>query len=121
MRRNAYAPYSSYPVGAAIEGPDGRTWAGANFENVSFGATICAERAAVAGMVAEGGKEISRLAVVTADGGTPCGACLQVLLEFAPDPHNVDILVSDDSGNIAEYKLAELIPHGFGSAKVKRT
>jgi len=120
-RENAYAPYSNYRVGAAIEGEDGRLWSGANFENVSFGATICAERAAVAQMIVAGGREIKRMAVATHDGGTPCGICLQVLREFAPDPQRLEIVVAAEDGGNQIFTLSQLLPFGFGSSEVSRT
>lgn len=120
-RERAYAPYSGYPVGAAIEAPDGQTWTGVNVENVSYGGTICAERSALVALVGEGHREFRRLAVVTRDGGTPCGICLQALLEFAPDPSQAEILVAGDEGAVTAYRLSDLIPRGFRSLEVMRT
>lgn len=120
-RARAYAPYSGYAVGSAIEDESGRVHVGCNVENVSFGATMCAERSALSRMVAEGGHEIRKVAVATADGGTPCGICLQSLLEFAPDPESVQIELfagSEPSGN---YTLAQLLPFAFVSKNVRRT
>lgn len=113
VRRNAYAPYSGYAVGAAIEDGAGNIWTGANVENVAFGSTICAERAALVHMVSEGIREISRVAVVTRDGGTPCGACLQMLFEFAPDPRKVLVRIANETGDVEEYALSDLMPHRF--------
>jgi cytidine deaminase len=107
-RELAYAPYSGYAVGAAVEGADGAVRTGSNIENVSYGGTMCAERVALFKMVSE-------------DGGPPCGLCRQVLLEFAPDPAQVQVLVADTAGGVREYSLAELIPHGFASSEVNRT
>lgn len=121
VRKEAYAPYSGYHVGAAILDSNGRVWTGANVENVSYGATVCAERVAVFKMASAGAREISMLAVVTQDGGTPCGMCLQVLLEFARDPAKVRIIVANEARQIREFSLAELIPYGFSSDKVNRT
>lgn len=121
VRKSAYAPYSGYLVGAAIEGADGRVWTGVNVENISYGLTVCAERAAVVKMVADGGREVVRVVVVTQDGGTPCGMCLQTLLEFCPEPGNTKILLVGTSGETRELTLHDLIPHGFRSARVKRT
>lgn len=113
-RANAYAPYSVYRVGAAVFDEQGRIHAGVNVENVSFGLTVCAERNAAAALVAAGGKRITAVAVVTKDGGTPCGACRQVLAEFAPDPAEVWVI---GQGETSEWQLtlAELLPSGFRS------
>ena len=77
-RSNAYAPYSVYSVGAAVQSVDGQVFKGCNVENASYGLTICAERNAIAAMVCAGGRKVSAVAVVTKDGARPCGACLQV-------------------------------------------
>lgn len=110
---NAYAPYSAFHVGAALETESGRTFTGVNVENASYGLTICAERAAIfAAVAAEGSAmRISRLAVVTADGApaAPCGACRQVLLEFGPD---ATILFRGRDG-IETTTARELLPHAF--------
>ncbi|HLK14648.1 MAG TPA: cytidine deaminase [Fimbriimonadaceae bacterium] len=120
-RKNAYAPYSNYPVGAAARSADGRIWSGANVENVAFSPSICAERAAIAKMVNDGARELSEVAVVTRDGGTPCGVCLQVMLEFAPNPADVKVLCADENGEVKEYALAALLPHGFKTQLEPRT
>ena len=114
----AYAPYSGYRVGAALRDETGRIHVGVNVENASFGATICAERAAVLAMVAAGGARITELAVVTVDGGTPCGMCLQVLAEFAY--RGSRIAISNASERVGVTTLAELFPRPFISAAVER-
>lgn len=119
VRANAYAPYSVYAVGAAVLGADGRIYAGCNVENVSYGLTVCAERNALAAMVAAGCTKFLAIAVATKDGGTPCGACRQVLSEFASDAGRVRVICAGDGG-IAEYSLAELIPCGFDSSSLNR-
>src|SRR3954452_9850159 len=85
VRGNAHAPYSRYRVGAAIATKDGRVFEGCNVENASFGATICAERGAIMQMIAAGARDPIACAVVTDDGGSPCGICRQVLTEFSRD------------------------------------
>ena len=120
-RVKAYAPYSGYTVGAAVLGNHGNVWTGCNVENVSYGASICAERTAIVKIVSEGCKEIQAIAVSTADGGTPCGICLQVLLEFSPDPNQMQVYTISDEGRSVSYVLSDLIPHGFSSDAVIRT
>jgi cytidine deaminase len=112
-RANAYAPYSVYRVGAAVLGADGRVYTGCNVENVSYGLSVCAERTAIVKMVSEGCRELKAAAVVTADGGTPCGMCLQTLLEFSPDPDSVKIWCVGENGKETDWILSELLPRGF--------
>ncbi len=119
-RARAYAPYSGYAVGAAVEDERGHIHAGCNVENVSYGATICAERGALARMVAEGGSRVRRVAVATSDGGAPCGICLQSLLEFAPDPASVEIELLAGANPSGRYTLAQLLPRSFVSNDVRR-
>jgi len=109
-RENAYAPYSEYPVGAAVLTASGRIFNGCNVENASSGLTVCAERTAIQKAVSEGEREITALAVVTQDGAPPCGACRQVLLEFGKD---ATIILADDSGGFQETSLRELLPRPF--------
>ena len=109
-RSNAYAPYSHYEVGAALLASSGRVYTGCNIENSSFGLTICAERTAAAKAVSEGERQFVAVAVVTADGGTPCGACRQVLAEFGP---TMRVLIADTAGNRKAYGLPDLLPHAF--------
>jgi cytidine deaminase len=97
----------------------GRVFTGCNVENVSYPVTLCAERVAVGAMVAAGSRQLHSVAVATKDGGTPCGMCLQVLLEFAPDPSAVTVAVVGETGDIQTFTLSELIPHGFASASVR--
>src|SRR5579862_7768797 len=110
VRSHAYAPFSVYAVGAAVLDAEGRIFAGCNVENASFGASMCAERAAIFKMVSEGGQRIAKLAVVTEDGAAPCGMCLQVVREFAGDPGKVEILCKASAGNTKRYLLRELLP-----------
>jgi cytidine deaminase len=112
-RAHAYAPYSGYAVGAAVLTDDGRVFAGCNVENASYGLSLCAERVAVFNAVASGARRLVAAAVCTPDGGTPCGACRQVLLEFTNAPDQFPVWVVSPDRVMARYTLAELIPHGF--------
>ena len=111
-QRGAYAPYSHFPVGAAVLTGGGRTYLGANVENASFGLTMCAERVAAGAAVASGDREFVAVAIALRGGGTPCGACRQVLSEFNPD---VPILIvdSENPGHVRETNLATLLPARF--------
>lgn len=110
-RQRAYAPYSNYLVGAALLGADGTVFTGCNVENSSYGATICAERTAVVKAISEGVREFVAIAVVTANGGSPCGICRQVLYEFSPQ---MTVLMADEVGAIRhEGPLDDLLPLGF--------
>lgn len=108
----AYAPYSHFRVGAAIEADDGRIFAGCNVENASYGLTICAERVAVGTAVAEGVRQLRRVAVVSDidPPAAPCGACRQVLSEFGPD------LVVEGIGRTTRmtWNMRDLLPAAFG-------
>ena len=110
----AYAPYSGFSVGCAIEGIDGTVITGVNVENASYGLTICAERHAVGAMVADGARRIAAVAVCTENGVTPCGACRQVLSEFAPDEGNVPVWIVNGLGDVRETSIFALIPDHFG-------
>ena len=109
-RQRAYAPYSRFAVGAALLGRSGRVYAACNVENVSYGLSICAERAAVFKAVSEGEQEFEALAVVTSAGGSPCGACRQVLAEFN---HNMTVYVADTEGQYRAFTVEELLPEAF--------
>ncbi len=109
-RKQAYAPYSHYEVGAALLAASGQVYTGCNVENASYGLTICAERTAVFKAVSSGEREFAAIAVVTSDGGSPCGACRQVLAEFGL---HMRVLVADIAGNYRAYRLDELLPDAF--------
>ncbi len=110
-RHWAYAPYSHYPVGAALLTASGRIYEGVNIENAAFPSTICAERVAVFKAVSEGEREFHAIAVVTANGGTPCGACRQVLAEFGLDTL---VIIADAQGVIHhQILLRRLLPEAF--------
>lgn len=111
VRQKAHAPYSRYFVGAALATKSGKIFEGCNVENASFGATICAERGAIMAMVAAGEKKPVAIAVATADGGSPCGICRQVLSEFAKDMPVVLVDLEKDEGKVLQF--SELLPHAF--------
>jgi cytidine deaminase len=110
----AYAPYSDYSVGAAVLTKSGEVYDGVNVENAVYPLTLCAERVAIFKAVSEGEREFSALAVVTRNGGTPCGSCRQVMAEFARD---MLVLVADLEGRVVgEYTVEDLLPDAFGNA-----
>jgi len=117
-RENAYAPYSGFKVGAALTADTaGKIYTGCNVENISCGATCCAERTAIYKALSEGEKHIRAIAVSSdsADYIYPCGICLQVIAEFS-DEETVVICAGRD-GRYKEYKLKNLLPHAFGKEK----
>ena len=111
-REHAYAPYSGFRVGAALRADDGRVFDGANVENAAYGLGNCAERAAVAAAITAGARTFDALALVS-DGeapAPPCGACRQVLAEFAPQ---LRVTSYGQNGEVAEWTVDELLPHRF--------
>lgn len=114
----AYAPYSRFQVGAALLGANGILYTGANVENASYGATICAERAALCRAVDDGCTRFLAIAIVTqAEEPTPpCGICRQVLMEFSPD---MPVISATQSGKIARWTLDALLPAAFSPASLK--
>lgn len=118
-RRHAYCPYSGFAVGAALLADDGRVFTGANVENASLGLTLCAERVAVHKAVSEGVRAFKALAVACGEGPcAPCGACRQVLLEFAP---GLSLLLTDAAGAKRSHKsIEELLPEAFGPTDLNR-
>jgi cytidine deaminase len=111
-RRRAYAPYSGYTVGAALLAESGQIYQGANVENAVYPLGTCAERASIFSAASAGEREFTAIAVVTANGGTPCGACRQVMAEFSPD---MIVLIADESGRmLQETTVRELLPGAFG-------
>ena len=114
--RQAYVPYSQFPVGAALLTRGGRIIAGCNVENAAYPSSICAERTALVKAVSEGERNFRAIAVVTRSGGSPCGSCRQMLFEFSP---GMRVLVATLTGEIRyEVALKELLPHGFGPAEL---
>lgn len=110
-RRRAYAPYSKYSVGAALRTKTGRLYTGVNVENAAYPHTMCAERVAVFKAVSEGETEFEVIAVVTNNGGSPCGGCRQVLAEFGLD---TVVLIADGEGKLQQaMTVAELLPEAF--------
>ena len=117
-RKNAYVPYSGYAVGAALLAEDGRVFTGCNVENAAYGNTLCAERTALVKAVSEGCRKFTRLAVVgnSTDYCWPCGACRQMLYEFAP---GLRVLAARGDGAFETATLDQLMPHGFGPLSLK--
>jgi len=110
-RRRAYAPYSQYPVGAALLAGSGTVFTGCNVENAAYPAGICAERVAVTKAISEGERDFVAIAVVTSSGGAPCGICRQVLNEFSPE---MLVIIANLQEVVSEYCLADLLPDSFG-------
>lgn len=114
MLERSYVPYSHFPVGAALLCKDGTVFTGCNVENAAYGSTICAERTALVKAVSEGHRDdFVALAVVgnSTDYCWPCGACRQMLYEFAPE---LRLLVANRAHEFVALQLCDLLPHGFG-------
>ena len=112
VRHKAYAPYSEYPVGAALLGRTGTVYEGVNVENAAYPTGMCAERVAVFTAVTQSERAFDAIAVVTENGGAPCGSCRQVLSEFGED---LLVIIADVNGKIhQETQLKDLIPDAFG-------
>lgn len=112
-RQCAYAPYSGFPVGAALLGHSGQVYTGCNVENAAYPLTTCAERTAIAKAVSEGERTFEAIAVVTATGATPCGSCRQILREFCGADGDLRVIVADMKDNVRTFTIAELLPAGF--------
>ena len=111
VRQSAYAPYSRYQVGAALLCQDGRIFVGANVENAAYPSSMCAERVAVFTAVTAGERQFAAVVVATANGGTPCGGCRQVLAEFGLETR---VLITNDQGVVVwETTVADLLPGAF--------
>lgn len=114
-RESAYAPYSGYKVGAAVLSGSGKVYHGCNVEDASYGLTVCAERVAIFKAVSEGEREITAIAIVAGETEIPrpCGACLQVMAEFAPKDASLPILVASADGRYEIHALADYLPMPF--------
>jgi cytidine deaminase len=111
-RHWAYAPYSGYFVGAAVLAESGEIYDGVNVENAAYPTSICAERVAIFKAASQGERNFLAIAVVTENGGSPCGSCRQVMAEFGPD---LLVFIADDQGQLLqETTLAALLPGAFG-------
>lgn len=115
--RHAYIPYSHYAVGAAIRTASGEVFTGCNVENAAYSAAICAERTALVKAVSEGHRDFAAIAVVTRNGGSPCGLCRQMLYEFAPE---MRVILADLDG-VAHHRLtlSDLLAQGFGPSSLQ--
>lgn len=120
-RERAYAPYSGFAVGAALLGRSGQVFTGCNVENAAYPLCTCAERTAVTKAVSEGEREFEAIAVVTAIGATPCGACRQILREFGGPAGDLRVIVADTSGHVRTFTIAELLPEGFTPEQLGNT
>ena len=118
-RRMAYAPYSGFTVGAALQAVDGRTFVGCNVENASYSLAVCAERNALAAAVVGGAQAFTAIAVATDNSPplAPCGACRQALREFGPD---LRVILVNPAGERAETTLAALLPESFSPEHLPR-
>ena len=114
MHEFSYVPYSKFPVGAALLCADGTVFTGCNVENAAFGSTICAERTALLKAISEGHRDDWSAIAIAGRGEDycwPCGACRQMLYEFAPE---LRVLAARGDGSFQTVPLSRLLPHGFG-------
>ena len=120
MHQFSYVPYSKFPVGAALLCADGTVFTGCNVENAAFGSTICAERTALLKAISEGHREDWTAIAIAGRGEDycwPCGACRQMLYEFAP---GLRVIAARGDGDFQVVSLADLLPHGFGPKSLVR-
>lgn len=117
--KKSYSPYSNYPVGAAVLAEDGLVYGGTNIENSAHPSGLCAERVAINKAISEGNRRILAVAVVTRNAGAPCGACRQVMREFASLDIPV-ILTTVEDGLEEEFTLGDLLPRSFGPEDLNR-
>lgn len=114
--RNAHAPFSHYPVGAALLTENGKIFKGCNLEASSYGLTVCAERNAIAAAVVAGEKHFRALGIYSLNSASPCGACRQVIWDICGD---IDVFLFDESGSVQHLRSAELLPLPFDENKMK--
>lgn len=119
VKKNAYAPYSRFYVGAALLSNNDKIYVGCNVENSSYGMTICAERNAFFKAISDGTRGFKAIAIVSDDPGhtMPCGGCLQVMNELAGGA--LEIVTADHNGQMNVIKLKELLPHPFSTVKIR--
>ena len=118
VRGKAYAPYSRYAVGAALRTGSGKIYTGVNVENSSYPLTICAERNAIFHAITEGDSDFEMIVIATENGGSPCGACRQVMAEFALD---MNVVMVDKSGKIIlQATVDELLPEAFTPKSLRK-
>jgi cytidine deaminase len=112
-RENAFAPYSNFKVGAALETANGKVFTGCNIENASYGLTVCAERVAIWKAISEGEKDFTQIIVVadTDELTPPCGACRQIIWEFCGD---VPVTLTNLKDTSETVQMSELLPRAFG-------
>ena len=115
QRKNAYAPYSNFQVGAAVLGGSGKVYLGCNVENASYGLTVCAERVAIFKALSEGEREIRAVVVCAGESepAPPCGACLQVMAEFAPKDEPLTVVTCSADGRHDANTLSDYLPTPF--------
>lgn len=118
VRENAYAPYSNFKVGAAVEADDDNIYIGCNVESASYGLTVCAERVAIWKGISRGEKRFKRIAVVvdTEELTPPCGVCRQIIWEFCGD---VPVILANLHGKTETVMMSELLPRAFDSKFLK--
>lgn len=119
-RNNAYAPYSNYNVGCALITADGTVFTGANVENASYGLCVCAERTAISTAASKGHRDLQTVVVVTQSSppAAPCGMCRQTINEFSNSPSELRIVLVNLDGERRDFRLDELLPHGFRGAHI---
>ena len=118
VRENAYAPFSEFKVGAALETDDGEIIVGSNVESASYGLTVCAERVAVWNAISQGKRKIKRIAVVadTEDLTPPCGVCRQIIWEFGG---NIPVIFANLHGKVETVQMKDLLPRAFDTKFLK--
>lgn len=123
-RKNAYAPYSHYQVGAALLSSDGTIYSGCNIENASYGATNCAERTTFFSAVSEGKRDFLAIAITgglegeeISDYAVPCGICRQIMQEFCGD--DFQVIVAKSTEDFRQYPFSEILPFGFDGDKIR--